>query len=321
MQPPDNIKRGQPLVEAVRNKLDEICAYLRATKLVKGKGILVKETSAGTIVSMIQDRSSLDEEEEGEAAAVEYSGPFAVRVTTPPPEEEEEESETIGTEEEEEEDEGPGVYVTVAAGVVVTGNTRLAVPAAQDDPIFLPEGHTLWLVGKYTTPYSFSYAASDSAPSVLIGRFSLAIAKNTGGVIQQIQFGEVLNVTWGNSNSFWYVGPFAVELQGGTSARIYNRVSGADPLYAGEVKIGNSVHSVPVASLPITPGYADDIYLTVYYDAEDNPPGLKYEFSKTLSDAVTGNQGWYKRIASVNANGVVTQLHMSGDIEIAGRWI
>ena len=117
-----------------------------------------------------------------------------------------------------------------------------------------------------------------------------------------------------------YAGAFAVELVGGTSARIYNA---ADPagVYAGEIRIGNIIRNMPAGTLPVEPGTADDIYLTVYYDAEAVHPALVYGFSKTLSESVTGVQGWYKKLAHVSAGGTVTQLHLGGDIEICGRWI
>lgn len=117
-----------------------------------------------------------------------------------------------------------------------------------------------------------------------------------------------------------YAGAFAVEVVDGTAARIYNS---SDPSmeYAGGIRIGNSTHNMPVGTLPIEPGTADDIYLTVYYDTAAANPALVYAFSKTLSPSVTGAQGWYRKLAHVSPTGTVTQLHLSGDIEICGRWI
>ena len=117
-----------------------------------------------------------------------------------------------------------------------------------------------------------------------------------------------------------YAGAFAVELVGGTSARIYNS---ADPngTYAGEIRIGNIIHTMPAGTLPVEAGTDDDIYLTVYYDAGAENPALVYGFAKTLSEPVSGVQGWYKKLAHVSSNGTVTQLHLGGDIEICGRWI
>ena len=117
-----------------------------------------------------------------------------------------------------------------------------------------------------------------------------------------------------------YAGAFAVELVGGTSARIYNA---ADPAgeYAGEIRIGNTVHNMPAGTLQFEPGTAADIYLTVHYDAGAANPALVYGFAKTLSAAVTGAQGWYKKLAHVGADGTMKQLHLGGDIEISGRWI
>lgn len=117
-----------------------------------------------------------------------------------------------------------------------------------------------------------------------------------------------------------YAGAFAVELVGGTSARIYNA---ADPAgnSAGVIRIGNTVHEMPTGTVQIEPGTAADIYLTVHYDAGAAIPALVYGFAKTLSAAVTGVQGWYKKLAHVGADGTMKQLHLGGDIEISGRWI
>lgn len=117
-----------------------------------------------------------------------------------------------------------------------------------------------------------------------------------------------------------YAGAFAVELVGGTSARIFN---GADPSgeYAGEIRIGNVIHNMPVGTVPIVTGQSAAIYLTVYYDSTATPPALVYGFANTLSASVTGAQGWYKILAKVSPAGTVTQIHWGGNVEIGGRWI
>ncbi len=117
-----------------------------------------------------------------------------------------------------------------------------------------------------------------------------------------------------------YAGAFAVKLVGGTSARVYNAAL-PDGEYAGEIRIGNIIHDMPAGTLPVVPGTAADVFLTVHYDAEAASPALVYGFAKTLSESVTGVQGWYKKLAHVSATGTVTQLHLGGDIEISGRWI
>ena len=117
-----------------------------------------------------------------------------------------------------------------------------------------------------------------------------------------------------------YAGSFAVELVGGTSARIYNAAA-PDGEYAGEIRIGSTVHNMPAGTLPLETGTAADIYLTVYYDAAAATPALVYSFAKTLSASVTGVQGWHKKLAHIDRDGTMTQVHLSGDIEISGRWI
>ena len=116
-----------------------------------------------------------------------------------------------------------------------------------------------------------------------------------------------------------YAGAFAVEITGGTSARIFN-ASNPNGNYAGEIRIGTTSHNMPTGTVAITPGTAAEIYLTVFYDADSTPPALVYGFAKTLSESVTGAQGWYKTLAHVSSTGTVTQAYLGGDIEISGRW-
>ena len=117
-----------------------------------------------------------------------------------------------------------------------------------------------------------------------------------------------------------YAGASAVELVGGTSARIFN---GADPSggYAGEIRIGNVIHNMPAGTVPVVLGQSVSIYLTVYYDSTATPPALVYGFANTLSASVIGAQGWYKTLAKVSPAGTVMQVHLGGNVEIGGRWI
>ena len=117
-----------------------------------------------------------------------------------------------------------------------------------------------------------------------------------------------------------YAGAFAVKLTGGTSARIYN---GSNPsgAYAGEIRIGNVIHDMPTGTVHVTPGQSAEIYLTVYYDTTASPPTFVYGFANSLSAPVTGAQGWYRTLAKVSSAGIVTQVHLSGNVEIFGRWI
>ena len=124
----------------------------------------------------------------------------------------------------------------------------------------------------------------------------------------------------GTTAAAGYAGAFAVELVGGTSARIFN---GSNPAgeYAGEIRIGNTFHNMPAGTVAVTPGQPAEIYLTVYYDTASTPPAFVYGFANSLSNAVRGAQGWYRTLAHIGASGTVTQAHLSGDIEICGRWV
>ena len=117
-----------------------------------------------------------------------------------------------------------------------------------------------------------------------------------------------------------YAGAFAVELVGGTSARVFNGSNPSDE-YAGEIRIGNAVHNMRAGSVPVLSGQSAEIYLTVHYDTTATPPALVYGFANSLSASVTGAQGWYRTLAKVSSTGTVTQVHLGGNIEISGRWI
>jgi len=117
-----------------------------------------------------------------------------------------------------------------------------------------------------------------------------------------------------------YAGAFAVELVGGTSAHIFNG-SNPNSEYAGEIRIGTIIHNMPTGTVPVISGQSASIYLTVYYNATATPPALVYGFANTLSASVTGAQGWYKTLANVSSTGIVTQVHLGGNVEISGRWV
>ena len=124
----------------------------------------------------------------------------------------------------------------------------------------------------------------------------------------------------GTTAAAGYAGAFAVELVGGTSARIFN---GSNPsgAYAGAIRIGNTFYNMPAGTVPVTPGSPAEIYLTVYYDTTATPPALVYGFATSLSESVTGAQGWYRTLAHISSSGILTQDHLGGNIEISGRWI
>ena len=114
-----------------------------------------------------------------------------------------------------------------------------------------------------------------------------------------------------------YAGAFAVELVGGTAARIFNAATPTGG-YAGEITIGSTHRNISVGTVPITPGQAAVVYLTVYWNPMTS--ALVCAFATSLSNFVTGAQGWYRKLATVSSAGNVTQLHLSGNIEISGRW-
>ena len=112
-----------------------------------------------------------------------------------------------------------------------------------------------------------------------------------------------------------YVGAFKVSLDG-TTATIFN---GADlnDTNAGTVRIGSRTFDVPSATVEVAPN--KKIYIEVSYDSETAEYSMG--FIVNLSQyADRWSQYWYKELASVDADGVLHQTHLCGNIEITGRW-
>jgi hypothetical protein len=112
-----------------------------------------------------------------------------------------------------------------------------------------------------------------------------------------------------------YAGAFKVSLDG-TTATIFN---GADlnDTNAGTVRIGSKTFDVPSATVEVAP--SKKIYIEVSYDSETAEYSMG--FITNLSQyADRWPQYWYKELASVDAEGVLHQTHLCGNIEITGRW-
>lgn len=109
------------------------------------------------------------------AADFDYTGPFAAHATT-----------VLSS----------GASVFVSSGHVVVGPSRYLVGTSS---VLVSNGRTLWLVGTSAsggTP-SFVYSAASNAPSTNASKFCVKVADVAGGVVRQIQFGEVATVPWG----------------------------------------------------------------------------------------------------------------------------
>ena len=59
----ERIKRGLPLVRTLMDKINEIVDYLRATRIVEGKGIRVNESAAGLVISVNESSQANNEED------------------------------------------------------------------------------------------------------------------------------------------------------------------------------------------------------------------------------------------------------------------
>jgi len=111
------------------------------------------------------------------SADFDYTGPFAAHATT-----------VLSS----------GASVFVSSGHVVIGPSRYLVGTSS---VFVSNGHTLWLKGTSgTDPGSvpfFQLAGASNTPSANAKNFVAKVADVNGGVVRQIQFGEIVTVPWG----------------------------------------------------------------------------------------------------------------------------
>ena len=112
-----------------------------------------------------------------------------------------------------------------------------------------------------------------------------------------------------------YAGAFKVSLDG-TTATIFNGADVNDE-NAGTVRIGSKTWNIPVSTVEVEPG--KKIYLEVSYDSEAADYTMGF-ITKLSSYADRWSQYWYKELASIDAEGVLHQTHLCGNIEITGRW-
>ena len=112
-----------------------------------------------------------------------------------------------------------------------------------------------------------------------------------------------------------YAGAFKVSLNG-TTATIFNGADVNDE-NAGTVRIGSKTWNIPVGT--VEAALNTKIYLEVSYDSEvaDYSMGFITELPRNADRL---SQYWYKELASVDADGVLHQTHLCGNIEITGRW-
>lgn len=87
MIPPVKIKKGLFFKKAVLSKIEEICGYLRQTRMIAGPGIRIRETAAGSVIESLKNENQNSKEgpsqsSDGEAELVYNSAFKAVLVTS-----------------------------------------------------------------------------------------------------------------------------------------------------------------------------------------------------------------------------------------------
>lgn len=84
MIPPVKIKKGLFFKKAVLSKIEEICGYLRQTRMIAGPGIRIRETAAGSVIESLKNENQNSKEgpsqsSEGEAELI-YNSAFKAEV-------------------------------------------------------------------------------------------------------------------------------------------------------------------------------------------------------------------------------------------------
>lgn len=228
-------------------------------------------------------------------------------------------------------------------GYVVNGNQNLPVQSFTN---FLADGKTLYLFGSSGNPPYFEcgfYFGDPKTPEA--GEFVTALAKNEGGKIIQMQYGDIVTPWPGASGSGEdYNGPFKVFIVG-SSAQVTPGSSGGPPTsvmkygfelydptspinsntnkheWGGKVFAGENYYQAGITSGSVKAG--DFIYLV----GDSNASGVTFKYtnyepevtSTGGSNSSTGQQtitsaGFYTRIAQVHGASVTQIQH--GDITV-----
>lgn len=121
-----------------------------------------------------------------------------------------------------------------------------------------------------------------------------------------------------SGGTYSYAGAFAVEMEtGGTTCRVYNGALPASE-HAGKLRLGTQVFSVPseenIPAVIASGATSCTLYLMVSYSGG----GYHSSYVTTLP-APSDPQTWYTELAVLDASGL-HQMHLSGNIEISGRW-
>lgn len=234
--------------------------YVRLAKNEGGKLVQIQHGDITVppwkVVSAGHTDSANYADSAGYAANVEYNGPFKVSATS------------VDTS-------------THTANVKIYDPTDNSTPA-KAGRVF--DGSNLWLISSKSLSsiqdggyvylngnYGSSPSLSNVAGSNNASQFSIKIAKNIGGNIYQLQYGDVYSIPWNTTSAIHastadyaeYHGPFHITF-GGKGTTYYTDVEVKDDLrnsvedssWAGAVIIGPSTYKVPSVSFSSMAGWA-----------------------------------------------------------------
>ena len=152
------------------------------------------------------------------------------------------------------------------AGKVFDGETLHEIPAI--DSLDVPNGGYVYLVG--TAPYSSdNIHILTSGGSNTASSFSVRLATNKDGVIEQIQFGDIYSIPYNATNARFasraeYHGPFHVSAINDSTVKIYDDSRPAT--YGGCVVVGSRIEEIGSGDASVVNG--ESVYLvgTSVYD-------------------------------------------------------
>lgn len=229
------------------------------------------------------------------------------------------------------------------AGVIVNGINTYPVPSSGG---FLPNGKILYLHGSSavggTPSYDCWWFLDGKTPPATMpaGEFLTALAKNEGGKVIQIQYGDIVTPWPGDEGGDEYGGPFKVFITGSTTTtneqtnetttkydfELYDPTSPINPNtnkheWGGKVFAGENYYQAGITSGFLNAGD----YLYLVGDSKSGDVSFKYTNyipEVTLTGATnsdTGRQtitsaGFYVRIAKCEGASVTQIQH--GDITV-----
>ena len=209
------------------------------------------------------------------------------------------------------------------AGRVFADGAKLLVPSSAINNV--SNGDFIYLVGNSAQGQIPSFSMTTSSPQVVHGRFITRLAKNEGGKLIQIQYGDITVPPWSvdfassalvaqtaestevadYASSAGYMGPFHVSNVGGNSVTVFDDTRTGN--IGGCVVLGSVISSVSSASgLNLPNEYK------LYLVGSSGINGYSFTYSSGSGVIIPGTNEFWTQLA-YNNGGTIIQTQF-GDI-------